>query len=150
MIVKRRSGSLRIAGLLLLPLALACCGGDRAPPPPPPAPVAAAPSGPIAVDGTYQGNRQLVRGGDGPGMLCGQIDGFSTTVTNRRFHYVLNQPELPYQPTRAFDVAIDADGGFRATNGPAYINGNAGGGTMQGEVSGDACGYVFQADRQGP
>jgi len=128
-------------------LAAGCAG--KPPPPPPPAPAVAAPAGPAAVDGTYQGMKQLVRGGDGPGMLCGQMDPFAVTVAGRAFRYVLNQPEVPYQPTRTFDVTIDADGNFKATNGPAYITGSAGGGTMQGQLSGDACGYVFQANRLG-
>jgi hypothetical protein len=148
MIFALRSAGSRIAGLALL-AGLACCA-DRAPPPPPPAPVAAAPSGPVAVDGTYHGHKQLVRGGDGPGLLCGLLDPVTITVAGRAFHYVLRQPEVPYQPTRTFDATIDADGAFRAVDGPAYIAGSAGGGHMQGEISGDACGYAFQADQQAP
>jgi hypothetical protein len=130
-------------------LLAAGCATDRAPPPPIAAPAATAPAGPVAVDGTYVGTRQLIRGGNGPGILCGQLDPFTVTVQGRAFRYVLNQPEVPYQPTRTFTVAIAADGSFRTVDGPAYMNGNAGGGTMQGNLSGDACGYVFQADRQG-
>jgi hypothetical protein len=144
MIGSLRSACLGIAGSL--PLLAAGCAGTS--PPPPPAPVAAAPAGPVSVDGVYQGSRQLVRGGDGPGVLCGQIDPFSVTVAGRAFQYVLHQPEVAYQPTRTFNVTINADGTFRSVDGPAYLDGSAGGGTMQGEVSGDACGYVFQADRQ--
>ncbi len=129
-------------------LLLAGCAADRAPPPPAPdAPPVDA--GPVAVDGIYSGTKQLERGGDGPGILCGSLDPFSVTVTNRHFAYVLRQPEVPYQPTVPFDVTIDADGSFKATNGADYIAGNAGGGTMQGHVSGDACGYFFQAATQG-
>ncbi len=142
-----RCAKFRIAALCLLPALAAGCA-DRAPPPPQPA-AAAAPSGPIAVDGTYQGSRQLVRGGSGVGLLCGSMDPVTITVTGRAFQYVLRQPEVAYQPTRTFNATIDTDGSFNATDGPAYINGNAGGGAMQGEISGDACGYVFQADRQG-
>jgi hypothetical protein len=141
-----RCAKIRIAALLLLPALAAGCA-DRAPPPPPP--VAVAPSGPIAVDGVYQGRRQLVRGGSGVGLLCGTTDPFAVTVTGRAFQYVLRQPEVAYQPTRTFNATIDDDGGFKATDGPAYINGTVGGGAMQGELSGDACGYVFQANRQG-
>ncbi len=137
-------------------LLLAGCAADRAPPPPapeaPPAtmpPTATLPAGPVAVDGTYTGTKQLVRGGDGPGILCGQLDPFTVTVTNRHFSYVLHQPEVPFQPTVPFDVTIAADGSFRAVNGPDYITGTAGGGTMQGDVSGDACGYFFQAATKG-
>ncbi len=143
-----RCATPRIAALGLLASLAAGCA-DRAPPPPPPAPIAAAPSGPVAVDGVYQGNRQLVRGGSSVGLLCGTADPFTVTVTNRAFQYVLRQPEVAYQPTRTFNATINADGTFRATDGPAYIDGTAGGGSMQGEISGDACGYVFQADRQG-
>jgi hypothetical protein len=144
MIGSLRSACLRVAWVL--PLLAAGCAAN--PPPPPPAATVAAPLGPVSVDGTYQGNRQLVRGGDGPGILCGQIDPLTIKVTGRAFQYVLQQPELQYQPTRTFNVTINDDGTFRAVDGPAYMDGAAGGGTMQGEVSGDACGYVFQADRQ--
>jgi hypothetical protein len=143
MIGSLRSASLRIAWIL--PLLAAGCAAK---PPPPPAPVVAAPVGPVSVDGIYQGNRQLVRGRNGPGILCGQIDPLTLTVKGRAFQYVLHQPEVQYQPTRTFNVTINDDGTFRAVDGPAYMDGAAGGGTMQGEVSGDACGYVFQADRQ--
>jgi hypothetical protein len=101
------------------------------------------------VDGVYRGSRQLVRGGSGVGLLCGTSDPFTLTVTNRAFQYVLRQPEVAYQQTRTFNATIDADGNFKAVDGPAYIDGTAGGGSIQGEISGDACGYVFQADRQG-
>ncbi len=148
MIGSPRSGWVAIAWLLL-PLLSAGCAPERAPPPPAPAPIAAAPPGPVAVDGVYQGTKQLERGGDGPGLLCGKLDPFSVTVTGRRFHYVLQQPEVAFQPTRSFDVTIAADGSFRAVDGPTYMAGSAGGGTMQGQLSGDACGYAFEADRQG-
>ena len=138
-----RSACLGIASGLTL-LAAGCA--DKAPPPPPQAP--AAPLGPVSVDGTYQGSRQLVRGGVGPGVLCGQIDPFSLVVMGRAFQYVLHQPEVEFQPTRTFNVTINADGTFRAVDGPAYMDGAAGGGTIQGEISGDACGYVFQGGRQ--
>jgi hypothetical protein len=138
-------GSLRSACLGIAWALLAAGCADK-PPPPPPAP--AAPLGPVAVDGTYQGTRQLVRGGDGPGVLCGQLDPFTVVVAGRSFQYVLHQPEVQYQPTRTFNVTIAADGTFRAVDGPAYMDGAAGGGTMQGEVAGDACGYVFQAGTQ--
>jgi hypothetical protein len=145
-----QSVNLRIAVLWLLPMLAAGCAGAPPPPASPPAaPVVAAPSGPVAVDGTYRGHKQMERGAAGPGVLCGSFDPFVVTVTNRAFRYVLNQPEVPYQPTRTFSVTIDTDGNFRGTDGPAYITGNAGGGTMQGEISGDACGYVFQANQPG-
>ncbi len=141
-------GTLRCATLSIVAIGLLAGCADRAPPPPPP-PVAAAPSGPVAVDGVYRGSRQLVRGGSGVGLLCGTSDPFTLTVTNRAFQYVLRQPEVAYQQTRTFNATIDADGNFKAVDGPAYIDGTAGGGSIQGEISGDACGYVFQADRQG-
>ncbi len=145
----RRSARLRIAGSVLLTLLAAGCA-NRSPPPPDAqaAPLATAPSGPVSVDGTYDGTKQKVRGGDGPGLLCGQLDPFSVTVTNRSFQYVLQQPEVPFQPTRTFDVTIQPDGSFMASSGPTYIDGSAGGGAMQGEISGDACGYVFNANRR--
>jgi hypothetical protein len=141
-------GSLRSALLGLACMAALAGCADRAPPPPPPAAVAPPPTGPVAVDGFYVGTRQLVRGGDGPGVLCGSLDPFTVTVSGRTFRYVLRQPEVPYTPTRTFAVTIDQDGAFRAVDGPAYIVGSAGGDAMQGEISGDACGYVFQADRR--
>jgi hypothetical protein len=149
MLGSQRFAALRILGFLLLPALAAGCGGKAPPPPSATGPATALPAGPVAVDGTYQGTKVLVRGDGGPGLLCGSLDPFSVTVAGRAFHYVLHQPEIPYQATRVFAVTIDTDGAFKATDGPTYIAGNAGGGTMQGEVSGDVCGYTFEADRLG-
>ena len=141
-----RTAGLKTAGTVLIALLGVGCT-ERAPPPPLLA--SPAPAGPVAVDGTYLGSKQLVRGGNGPGILCGTGDPVTIKVVNRAFRYVLNQPEVPYQPTRTFDAAIDDAGVFGTGEGAAYMRGQASGGHMQGEISGDACGYIFQADLPG-
>ncbi len=73
----------------------------------------------------------------------------AVVVRNRAFHYVLNQPQVEWQPVRTFDVAIGADGAFLAQSGTALVSGRVGGGHMQGEIIGDACGFQFQADKSG-
>jgi hypothetical protein len=139
--------------LLALACALAVAGcADRAPPPPaaaqPAAPVVA---GPVPVDGTYGGSKQVIASNDGPGVLCGTDDPFRLVVAGRTFHYVLQQPETPYQPTRSFDATIAPDGSFSVLAGPAGMRGTVSrGGHMQGEIDGDACSYLFQADRGAP
>lgn len=120
-----------------------CSGEGRAPPPPPPDPLAAA--GPVSPDGRYDGMMQSVRGGE----LCGSADPMRIAVRNRRFHFVLNQPQVPEQQTRAFDVTIAPDGSFVSRDGPTFIRGTVKAGHMQGAIAGDACGYDFEADRTG-
>ena len=128
----------------MLGMALGGCSGDgRAPPPPPPDPLASA--GPASPDGRYDGTMQSVRGGE----LCGSQDPMTIAVRARSFHFVLNQPQVPEQPTRAFDVSIAPDGSFTSRNGPTFIRGTVRAGHMQGAIAGDACGYDFEADRTG-
>jgi hypothetical protein len=107
-----------------------------APPPPPPVP----------VNGSYNGIIQLVRG---PGMSCGTQDMASFQVANGSVHYVLNQPQAPWQPQVALDAVIAPDGSFQTASGAAYLRGRLSQGHMQGETGGDACGYAFEADRTG-
>jgi hypothetical protein len=132
---------------------LAACAGPspRAAPGAAGLPTAASPpmAGPVTVDGTYRGTRQFVSASNA-GVLCGTSDDITVTVTGRAFRYVLNQPEVPYRPTRVFDATIDQDGFFSAGSGAAFMRGQVGGGHMQGSLSGDACLYQFQADRNLP
>ena len=128
----------------MLGMTLGGCSGDgRAPPPPPPDPLASA--GPASPDGRYDGVMHSIRGGE----LCGSADPMRIAVRDRRFHFVLNQPQVPEQRTRAFDVAIAPDGSFNSRNGSTFIRGTARAGHIQGEIAGDACGYDFEADRTG-
>ena len=128
----------------MLGMALGGCSGDgRAPPPPSPDPLASA--GPASPDGRYDGTMQSVRGGE----LCGSQDPMTIAVRARSFHFVLNQPQVPEQRTRAFDVSIAPDGSFTSRNGPTFIRGTVRAGHMQGAIAGDACGYDFEADRTG-
>jgi hypothetical protein len=130
---------------LTLGVLLASCSTPPPPPPPPPV-VAGPPLKPAPIDGTYDGIRSVIRGGN---VSCGTQDPITLHVANHAFHYVLNQPGIPWQPTRVFDVTIAPDGSFQTQAGTAYMRGLVGGGHMQGEISGDACAYAFEADSSG-
>jgi hypothetical protein len=89
---------------------------------------------------------QLVQGTP---ISCGTEDMLTLHVANNVFSYTLNQPQVPGQPTRTFNVMIASDGSFQAQSGVAYIHGTASGSHMAGDVVGDACGYHFEADSSG-
>jgi hypothetical protein len=101
---------------------------------------------PTSINGNYNGVKQLVTGA---AMSCGTQDIFTLQVQNRAFHYVLNQPEVPWRPSVTFDVVITPDVSFHGGSGAAYIDGKAAQGHMQGQIVGDACGYQFEADNVG-
>lgn len=132
----------QVAALALCATAGGCASQPPASPPTP------QPAGPVSFNGTYNGLMQLERS-NGPGVLCGTQDTASITVAANAFHYVLNQPQVRWQPIRAFDVVIAPDGSFQAQSGAATIRGRVGGGHMQGMIAGDACTYQFEADRSG-
>ena len=121
--------------------ALAACA-DQAPPPLPAPPLARG----VGVDGAYNGIMRLTTGDV---VACGTQDVFNLTVRGRAFRYVLEQPQVPWQQQRVFEVTITEDGSFRNDVGPAYIIGTVSQGHMQGQIVGDACGYVFEADTTG-
>ena len=115
----------------------------------PPQPATAAASPParvVPIDGSYNGIAQLVSGAT---VSCGTQDTVSLQVKSGAFRYVLNQPEVPWQPRRSFDVVIAPDGTFQAQSGPASISGQVSQGHMHGQIVGDACGYQFEADNAG-
>lgn len=130
-----------LSGLLCATL-VGCSGRNQAPALPP---VPLASAGPVSPDGKYDGIMQGVRGGE----LCGSQDPIMIAVRGQSFHFVLNQPQVPEQSTRAFDVSIAPDGSFTSSNGPTFIRGTVKAGHMQGAIAGDACGYDFEADRTG-
>ena len=101
---------------------------------------------PTSINGNYNGVKQLVTGAP---MSCGTQDIFTLQVQNRAFHYVLNQPEVPWRPSVTFDVVITPDGSFHGGSGATYIDGKASQGHMQGQIVGDACGFQFEADNVG-
>ena len=82
-------------------------------------------------------------------MSCGTRDMLTLRVANNTFHYTLSQPQVVWQTVRAFDVAIAPDGSFQSQSGTASMRGSVGGGHMQGEINGDACGFAFEADSSG-
>jgi hypothetical protein len=110
-----------------------------APAPPPPPRVA-------GVNGTYNGLMQLVSGSS---LGCGTSDIFSVVVQDNAFKFVLNQPQVPWQPQRVFAATIAPDGSFRAGTDAAYIRGTASQGHIQGQIIGDACQFQFEADSDG-
>ncbi|MBN8908239.1 MAG: hypothetical protein J0H99_16745 [Rhodospirillales bacterium] len=77
------------------------------------------------------------------------VSGLTIAVRGGSFHFVLNQPQVPEQSTRAFDATIAPDGSFVSRDGPTFIRGTVKAGHMQGAIAGDACGYDFEADRTG-
>ncbi len=127
----------------VLGVTLGGCSGPGRAPPPPPDPLAS--TGPVSPDGKYDGTMQSVSGGE----LCGSQDPMTIGVRGQSFHFVLNQPQVPEQSTRAFDVSIASDGTFLSRNGVTSIRGTVRAGHMQGAIAGDACGYDFEADRTG-
>jgi hypothetical protein len=113
-------------------------------PPPSLRPAAAKVS--ASFDGNYNGTTQLIRGSN---IACGSQDPMTLHVVNNGFSYTLNQPQVVWQPVRSFEVIIAPDGSFQSQSGPASIRGRVGGGHMQGEINGDACGFLFEADSSG-
>jgi len=98
------------------------------------------------VNGTYNGLMQLVSGSP---ISCGTSDEFTLQVQNKAFRYVLNQPQVAWQPQRVFAATIAPDGSFRAGSDVAYISGTVSQGHMQGQIVGDACQFQFEADSDG-
>ena len=78
----------RLCTLGVVALGIVAC----AEPKPAPAPVAIAPSGPVAVDGVYQGYASLVEASASEETLCGTNVPMTLTVTDRSFTYVLREP----------------------------------------------------------
>lgn len=134
-------------GLAASAMCMAAAGCTSTPPPPPVAPIAVTqPSRPVSVNGTYNGITQLVQGS---AMSCGTQDMLTLHVADNSFGYTLNQPQVPWQPVRSFNVVIASDGSFQAQSGAAYIRGAVSGTHMAGDIVGDACGYHFEADSSG-
>jgi hypothetical protein len=132
----------RASAASLVACLMGCSDGD---PPSAPAP---SPSPPrvTSVNGTYNGLMQLA---SGPPGSCGTSDIFTVTVQNSGFRFVLNQPQVPWQPQRVFTATIAPDGSFNAGTGVAYMRGTASQGHMQGQIVGDACQFQFEADSDG-
>ncbi len=122
---------------------LTACG---APPPPAPAQAAAPAARPVPIDGTYDGLRTLVRG---TAINCGNQDEFTLTIVNNTLTYQLSQPQVDWKPVILFTTAIGADGSFDAESGTSFMRGHIVNGHMRGELSGDVCGFTFEADRSG-
>jgi hypothetical protein len=126
----------------LIACLMGCSDGD------PPVASAATPTQPrvVGVNGTYNGLMQLT---SGSAVACGSSDIFSVVVQNNAFRFVLNQPQVPWQPQRVFATTIAPDGSFLAGTDAAYIRGTASNGRMQGQIVGDACQFQFEANSDG-
>jgi hypothetical protein len=133
-------------GLLAASLAAAvgvgCSRNNDEPPPIPIAPL----SGPQPIDGTYSGFMQLIRGDE---MNCGNTNEFRLQVTGQSFTYRLLQQQVAWKPVVVFTSSIGPDGSFEAVSGSSYLRGTLKDGHMQGRISGDMCGFTFNADRSG-
>jgi hypothetical protein len=132
----------RTSAASLLACLMGCSDGD-----PPSAPA----SGPslarvTSVNGTYNGLMQL---SSGPSDSCGTSNIFMVVVRNKAFRFVLNQPQVPWQPQRVFAATIAPDGSFNAGTDVAYMRGTTTQGHMQGQIVGDACQFQFEADSDG-
>jgi hypothetical protein len=136
-----------IRGQQLIAVFILCVGVAGCVSAPPATPVAAAPPPrPVPVDGTYGGLMQLTRG---DAMNCGDQDPITLRVTNHTFSFRLSQPQAEWKPEIIFTATIGADGTFNVQSGTGYMRGNVAGGSMQGEISGDFCGFNFIANRGG-
>jgi hypothetical protein len=102
------------------------------------------PAQPIPIDGTYGGVMQLTRG---DATNCGNENPITLQVKNQTFTYRLAQPQAEWKPVIIFTVTIAADGSFDGRAGPDSMSGHVAGGSMQGQVVGDMCGFSFNADR---
>jgi len=89
---------------------------------------------------------QLIRGDE---MNCGNTNEFRLQVVNKSFTYRLSQPQADWMPVLAFTATIGPDGSFEATAGNGYMRGKLSDGHMHGRMSGDVCGFTFDADRNG-
>jgi hypothetical protein len=133
------------AAITWLAVGLTGCA-DRAPAPPPPVATAPPPAHAVSIDGTYNGLMQLT---SGMPTACGTSNVFALVVQGHAFRYVLDQPEVPWQPQRVFTASILPDGSFQAGTGVAYMRGTLSQGHMQGQIVGDACQFQFEADSVG-
>lgn len=131
----------RTRNLCLACLILASCSNS----PPPPAPIPPI-SAPQPIDGTYHGLTQTIRG---TAMSCGNQNEFTVTVTNHTINFSLPQPEAEWKPVVPFSATIGPDGSFDAESGTSFMRGTVSHGHMQGQISGDICGFTFNADRDG-
>lgn len=134
----------RASAASLVACLMGCSDGDpptaSAPSPAPPPPRVA------GVNGTYNGLMQLA---SGPPGSCGDSDIFTVVVQSNAFRFVLNQPQVPWQPQRVFAATIAPDGSFNAGTDVAYMRGTTSQGHMQGQIVGDACQFQFEADSNG-
>jgi len=133
------SAAITVLGLSL-GITLTACSG-----PPAPAPIANVPP-PPPIDGTYDGVMQLSRGA---AINCGNENPIMLHVANHAFTYRLNQPRAEWNPVIEFNAVIGPDGAFNARSGPDSMSGNVSGGSMQGVIIGDICGFSFNASRGG-
>jgi len=101
---------------------------------------------PQPVDGAYHGLMQLIRGGE---MSCGNSNEFTLQVSSQSFTYRLSQPQADWKPVVVFTATIGADGSFDAESGTSFMRGKLKDGHMHGQISGDICGFTFDADRTG-
>jgi len=135
----------RLGYLCVLGLGLAACADQQK------APVAAAvvvaPSGPVAVDGVYQGYAALTEAGASEEMLCGTNVPLTLTVTGRSFAYVLTEPQVSYAPVKRFLVQIGPDGSFTSQSGAARLQGKVAGKALSGDAFGEACNFHFDTSR---
>lgn len=132
---------------LLASIMAAAIGAGCSKDTPPPMSYPIAPiSGPQPIDGTYGGLMQLIRG---DAINCGNTNEFRLQVTNQSFTFKLAQPQVDWKPQILFTASIAPDGSFNAQSGTSYMRGTLKDGHMQGRISGDSCGFTFDADRNG-
>lgn len=126
-------------------LTIAGCAGPMGPLRPGTKPVAAV----TAYDGTYRTtlrSTNSTRAALGSSWCDAPAD-IVATVTNGDLTYSVPHPNVPGNPTPAFEATFAADGSFSGQVNDGTLTGRVTGGQMEGRIDGAACSYAFTGQR---
>ena len=134
------------AGALAVCALAGLAGCASRPPPSTVMPPIAAP----AFDGVYAGAVRLsaVAAGDNENW-CQTTGPVTLNVVSNRFALTLPHPNVPGNPTLAFEVDVAPDGSFSnpSQDGTASFTGQVAGRHLQGVVNGAGCQYAVDAEK---